>query len=307
MAGFPRAGGGWSVVLLLLSTAAIQQGTTAAGAPTRALVVVKTLVIDGMGTRTVDTNSARVPFGSKGLLVKKVPYAGPALSFRLQVLAGAPQDTGIPLTLSADVWSGDTTTLPRAEDVSRREEATVLAPESSYIFEIDHDPKTDRRIVLSVSARPIEEGEMIPSLAADQDSPIQFLMEVTRESGGVAGPPEVHLLSSMVGRAVTYSSGIKVPAPPGEPPRIIGLSVTMTAEQVQGSLVTVKVELSGSEFIDEGRTRTEPISRTEVHTITSGSRFEVQVTVPEPDPGHPDPPQGARPVLYRVGVTPTLG
>jgi len=32
-------------------------------APSRALITVRTLVIDGMGTRTVDTDTARVPFG----------------------------------------------------------------------------------------------------------------------------------------------------------------------------------------------------------------------------------------------------
>jgi hypothetical protein len=298
-------------MLVVAAAAGLLQSGSAAQAPARALVAVRTLVIDGMGTRTVDTDTARVPFGSKGVLIKRVPYAGPPLSFRLSVLAGSPQDTGIPITLSADVWSGDTSTLPRPEEISHREEATVIAPESSYLFEIDHDAKTDRRIVLSVSARPISEDELVPIRPVAEGSPIQFLMEVTRQSGGEAEAPDVHLLNTMVGQAVTYSSGIKMPDPRGGSSKIIGLTVIMTAEQVQGSLVTVKVELSGFEFVDALHSKIEPISHTEVQTVTAGERFETRVTVPSPDPAadaaHTAPDPGVRPVTYTVGVTPMLG
>ena len=290
----------------LLTLAAIAPAGSA-DAPTRALVTVRTLVIDGMGTRTVDTNTARVPFGSRGLLVKKVPYAGPPLSFRLTVLAQPPQETGIPLTLTADVWSGDTTGLPSPDQISHREEATVVAAEASYLFEIDHDAKTDRRIVLSVSARPIREADMLPAPAGDDEGQVQFLIDINRESGGTSAPPEAHLLNSMIGRPVTYLSGIKVPAPPGGKPRFIGLSVTMTVEQAQGDLLSVKVELTGSDYVDEARTRLEPIDHTEVQTVATGTRFEVSVTVPAPDPTHPAPAAGIKPVVYRVGVIPTLG
>src|SRR5262249_14225535 len=138
MVGSAIARGRFLVVLTLpplLMLAAIAPAGSA-DVPTRALVTVRTLVIDGMGTRTVDTNTARVPFGSRGLLVKKVPYAGPPLSFRLTVLAQPPQETGIPLTLTADVWSGDTTGLPSPDQVSHREEANVVAAEASYLLEI---------------------------------------------------------------------------------------------------------------------------------------------------------------------------
>ena len=299
------------MTLVVASAAFLLQSDSGAQAPSRALVVVKTLVIDGMGTRTVDTDSARVPFGNKGVLIKRVPYAGPPVSFRLSVLAGPPQDTGIPVTLSADVWSGDTSTLPRPEEISHREEATVIAAETSYLFEIDHDAKTDRRIVLSLSARSITEDELVPIRPVAEGSPIQFLMEITRQSGGQTDPPDVHLLNTMVGQAVTYSSGIKMPDPGGGPPKIIGLTVIMTAEQVQGNLVTVKVELSGYEFVDSKRSRIEPISHTEVQTVTFGERFETRVTVPTPDPTadsvHSPPDPGLRPVTYSVGVTPLLG
>ena len=175
-------------MFVVATAAGLMQSESGAQAPARALVVVRTLVIDGMGTRTVDTDSARVPFGSKGVLIKRVPYAGPPLSFRLAVLAGTPQDAGIPVTLSADVWSGDTSSLPRSEEISHREEATVIAPETSYLFEIDHDPKTDRRIVLSLTARPITEDELVPIRPVAESSPIQFLMEVTRQSGSETEP-----------------------------------------------------------------------------------------------------------------------
>jgi len=305
-----------SLLVLPLSRSPIlpagSPATMPAQAPTRALVTVKTLVIDGMGTRTVDTDSARVPFGSKGLLMKRVPYAGPMLSFRLAVLAGAPQEAGLPLTRSAEIWSGDVSHPPPDPEVSRREEATVLAAESSYLFEIDHDLKTDRRIVLSVMARPIGEEDLTPSLSDGMTRglvPVTFLIEVVRESGGVASDPDIHELSAMSGRQVTYSSGVRTPSRPGAAAETIGLTVAITPEQIQGRLLTIKVELSGSEYVDEARTRVEPIRLTEVQTVSSGSRLEVHTTVPAQGaaPAAPPPKSPLRPVTYRVTITPSLG
>jgi len=305
-----RAG---AIVLALLSPAAecmaqaAATRTAAEQVTTRALVTVRTLVIDGMGTRTVDTDTARVPFGSKGLLLKKVPYAGPPLSFRLAVLAGVPQESGLPLTITAEIWSGDVGRMPPPDGVSRREEATVVAAETSYLFEIDHDNRTDRRIVLSISARPVGEDELTPATVFGAIKPVGFLVEVVRESGGVAGEPDVHELSTMVGRQVTYSSGVRLAPRPGVEPQTIGLNVALLAEQVQGDLVTVKVELSGAEYVDEARSLIEPIRLTDVQTVSSGTRLEVHVTVPAAVADAPSRPAGIRPVTYRVSVIPTLG
>ena len=275
------------------------------GGETRALIIVKTLVIDGLGTRTVDTDTARVPFGSKGLLVKRVPYAGPALSFRLEVIAGAPQPSGIPLTLSADVWPGDVSRIPGPEELSHREEATVVAPESSYLLELDHDPRADRRVMISVSAKSIREDEALltpPPIA--EAGRIELAIQITRESPGSESTVENHLLTSMVGRPVSYGTGVTVPpSRPGGTARHVGLTVELNVESVQGELMTITARLSGADFVDEARTRLEPLDHTETRTVSSGTSFEVTITLPD---RASDQGPGVRPVTYRLLVTPAL-
>ncbi|HET9482210.1 MAG TPA: hypothetical protein VFP98_10690 [Candidatus Polarisedimenticolia bacterium] len=288
-----------------------------AAEPARALIIVRTLVIDGLGTRAVDTDSARIPFGSRGLLVKRVPYAGPPLSFRLAVQAGPPQESGIPLTLSAEVWSGDASPIPEGSAVTRREEAAMVAAETSYLMEIEHDPIADRRIVLSITARKVGEDEALPPPGLDPGETVHFLLEVIRESGGRTDPPDTHELSAAVGHSSTYSSGIRFPARAGPGPagagpayELIGVSITLTPERVLGQLVTVKVGIQGSEYVDATRTRLEPINHVEVFTVTSGSIQEFSVTVPKRG-ADPAPAAANQPVLvpvtYLVRVIPTVG
>jgi len=295
----------WAWLPLLLLDVAVPVPLPAQTAPpARALVTVGTLVIDALGTRTVDTDVALVPFGGTGLLIKRVPYAGPAVSFRLAVTAGHPQETGIPLTIAADVWSGEKSPAPPPSQVSHREEAVVISAEGSHLFEIDHDEGADRRIVLSLSARAATDLETSMPPAARPAGAVRFYIEVIRESGGQAAPPETQVLNTLVGLPVSYSSGVKVPGvSPRSARRFAGLSVSLTPERAQGDLITVKVELSGADFVDEARSRLEPISRVEFRTVSSGTRFEVMVELPSgSDPATP----GIRPVSYRIGVVPTL-
>ena len=284
-------------------------------------IMVRTLVIDPLGTRTVDTDSARVPVGSRGLLVKQVPYAGPPLSFRLSVLASEPQSAGIPLVVSSETWSGEVSSPPPADRMSRREEATVLGPESSYLLELDHDPRTDRRLVLSITAREGDGRSVAPPSVYPTPRAVDFLLEVVREKGGVADPPDSHTLTSMVGRPVTYSSGIKYSGARKEPaasapepgaadrtePQVVGLAITLVAESAQASLVTVRMEITGAELVDERGGRLEPFSHRAVHTVDSGTRYETTLTVPQGAPaGAERPDQALVPVKYWVAVTPTL-
>ena len=299
-----------SVALIPL---ALLLGNPPAGqqAASRALITVRTLVIDGMGTRTVDTDTARVPFGHKGILTKKVPYAGPPLSYRLAVTAGPPQEAGIPLTLSTDVWTGDASPIPPDDRIDHREEATVVSPEGSYLLEVEHDDATDRRVMLSITARPIGENEELPAMPpADTAGRVQFLLEISRQQGGVADPPDQQRLATIVGRPVTYSSGVILPgkakqgATSGERIATVGLTVVLTAERASGDLVTVRLELSGADYVDEQRTRLEPLRHADVRTVTSGTTFEVVLTLPL---ATPEAAPGLRPVTYRIAVTPSLG
>jgi len=292
--------------------------SSAEPAYTRALIVVRTLVIDGMGTRTVDTDTARVPFGSRGLLIRQVPYAGPPLSFRLSILAGPPQEAGIPVTVAAEIWNGGVDNAPAPGVVARREEATVVSPDSSYLFEIDHDETNERRVVLSISARPItEEQSMMPPMPLSSARPVHFLIAVIRQVGDTVDPVDSHILTTLVGQAVTYSSGITVRSAPGAggtgsetTSKTVGLTVTLTADQVLDSLITVKVRLSGADYVDAGRTMLEPIEMTTMTTVTSGSLFEITAKVPAAPgdslPAEPPPGVEIRPVTYTVQVTPRL-
>ncbi|HKY34177.1 MAG TPA: hypothetical protein VJV23_16740 [Candidatus Polarisedimenticolia bacterium] len=302
----------WLASLLALFPAPVPPlpSSPAAQPAERALVTVRTLVIDALGTRTVDTDSARIPFGSKGLLIRRVPYAGPPLSYRLTVLAGSPQPAGIPVTLASEAWAGEVSSPPEEGRLSRREEATVLSSDSSYLLELDHDQRSDRRIVLSISARPLRPGEDLSGSAPGAVAvPVSFLLKVEREVGGVPDPPDERVMSAMVGRPVTYSSGVRLSARAGEPDageeRMVGLTITLNAEQAQGSLVTVSVHLEGAEFVDQARTRLEPLKSRTIHTVPSGGALEVVVRVPEEQPGEAES-AGLRPVRYRVTVIPSL-
>jgi hypothetical protein len=111
-----------------------------------------------------------------------------------------------------------------------------------------------------------------------------------------------------VGRPVTYSSGVRLPAAPGEvgqDARTVGLTVTLAAEQVQGSLVSVRLELSGAEFVDPERRRLEPFRREAIRTVPSGTPFDVSVEVPDAESGA-GRDSGVVPVRYLVRVTPLL-
>lgn len=297
----------WLMALLALPPAHAPAGT---GEAPRALVVIRTLVMDSLGTRAVDTDTARIPFGSKGLLIKRVPYAGPPVSFRLAALVGSPQDSGLPLTLTSEVWSGEASSMPPDDRVARREEATVLTAEGSYLFEIDHDSEAGRRIVLSISARPLRPGEeavategLFPSA-----TPVRFLLEIERESGGHGDPPDVRTMSSMVGQPITYSSGVQLPRGPGsEAPAgsFLGMAISLRAEQVQGNLVSVGVRMSGAEYVDAARKRLEPFSQEAVRTVASGTPFELVVEIPAGGTASAAVPPIV-PVRYVVRVTPSL-
>ena len=225
--------------------------------------------------------------------------------------AGPPQEAGIPLTFSTDVWTGDASLIPPPDRIDHREEATVVSPEGSYLLEVGHDEAADRRIMLSITARPIGENEEMPTLLpAETAGRVQFLLEISRQQGGAADPPDRQILATIIGRPVTYSSGVilpdkaREPGASGERTVTVGLTVVLTAERASGDLVTVKMELSGADYVDERRTRLEPLRHEDVRTVTSGATFEVSVTVP---PGSPEAAPGFRPVAYRINVTPILG
>ncbi|MGH9869166.1 MAG: hypothetical protein ACREAA_13505 [Candidatus Polarisedimenticolia bacterium] len=281
---------------LAVASDTLSDATASDTSPPRAQVEVRALVIDPLGTRSVDTARARVPVGATGLLVRRVPYAGPPLSFRLRVKVGIPGTEGMPITMVSETWSGDTAGEPAEEAISRREETATLGPDSSYLMEIAHDPAADRRIVLSISARPASDAEDVPAVVpAPSGRAVSFLLEVIREQDGKVDPPDVQTLTSLVGLTVTYSSGVRLLAPGGDTQGegFVGLSVVLKAEQVQDRLVSVGVTLSGAEFADAERRRLQPFEHLAVRTVPSGAAFDVSVEIP---PG----------VRYQVRVTPSL-
>ncbi len=284
---------------------------------THALVEVRTLVIDGLGTRTVDTDRARVPFGSKGLLIRQVPYGGPPLSFRLSVLAGPPQEAGIPLTLAAEIGGGGRGRAAAGERLAARGGHRGLSRRLLSLRDRSRR-KTDRRVVLSISARAITGQEaLMPSMPEQAARPVHFFIAVVRQVGSTTDPPDTHALTSLVGRPVTYSSGITIHRGPGPggpgadrtASKTAGLTVTLTAEQVLDRLITVKVRLSGADYVDAERTRLEPIEVTRMQTVTSGSPFEIVARIPpqgDEDGGETPQEEGLRPVTYLVQVTASL-
>ncbi|MCI0545607.1 MAG: hypothetical protein L0Z49_14385 [Actinobacteria bacterium] len=293
----------WAMIALVVAGSIAQ----ASEDPSRALVTVRTLVIDSLGTRTVDTHTARVPFGHTALLSSRVPYTGPPLSFRLEVGVSAPQPSGIPIRIVSRAWPGEPDD-PGAAGAPGREEETILPRESSYLLELHYDPAADRRILLSVKARPVVENEAVPAPPpAHVADRVRFFLEITRRQGDLSEPVDFHQLESIVGRPVRYESGVRLATGlDGEGGEFLGTRVTLTPESSHGTLVTVKLELSGADAIDPLGIRVEPFRHTEVRTVTSGSRFDVDVTVPQDHPPGADDP-AILPVTYTVAVTTTLG
>ena len=266
-----------------------------------ARVTVKTMVIDALGTRTVDRDNALVPFGGRGLLVKQVPYGGPPLSYRLAVHIGPADASGeIPVTLVADVWNGSVEEAPEAADRSQRQESGRVGEGSSRLMELAYHEETDRRILVSVSAVPDDGDEAvdIASLLGPQAAvPVDFYIVVSRQQGGVPEPPESYILTAIVGHPVTYSSEVRAASGSGA---TTGVSVTLTAEMARHGLVTVRVRLTGADYIDVERQRTLPINHSSVHTVKSGLPLSVDLRLP---PEKTDDP-AIVPVVYTVTVTP---
>ncbi len=256
--------------------------------------------MDALGTRTVDVAAARIPYNSTGLLMRQVPYGGPPLSFRLLVRPETPSDEGIRLVMNTEVWSGGLDGGP-AHSVARREETAVIALESSYLLELAHEraPGSDtaaseRRVVLSISLsdqedRPGADPGGVPLRA------VHFVFQMIRQNGPAVDPPETHVLSSLVGRPVTYSS--RVVALDGGADVSPGLTFTLAAEGTQGDLVTVRLRVSGFDYVDESRTRLAPVAHESLHTVRSGTSFLVEVPVGS---------DGKPPVAWVVNVTPRL-
>ena len=268
-----------------------------------ARITVKTIVIDALGTRTVDEDNALVPFGGRGLLLKQVPYGGPPVSYRLVVHIGPAEASGeVPVTLLADVWDGRVDEAPAAAGRSQRRESGRVGEGSSHLMELVYFEETDRRILVSVSLTPDDGDEPvdIASLLRPQGAvPVDFYIVLSRERGGVPEPPESYILTAIVGHPVTYSSQIRAAAGSGA---TTGLSVTLTAEKARDGLVTVRVGLTGADYVDAERKRTLPIHHSSVHTVRSGFPLSVDVRLPPEKTEDPT----ILPVVYRVTVTPSV-
>jgi hypothetical protein len=85
-----------------------------------------------------------------------------------------------------------------------------------------------------------------------------------------------------------------------------GLSVTLEAEQVRGNLVSVRLVLSGAEFTDLLRTRLEPFRHEAIHTVPSGTAFDVALSIPSEPPAAAAGAPAMGTVRYVVRVTPLL-
>ena len=274
-------------------------------APTRALIVVRTLVIDPMGTRTVSTDRARVPFGTRGLLVRGVPYAGPALAFRLAARPAQPTPEGIPLELQADIWSGAAEKPPPPASMAHRNEATTLAAEGSFLLELEHDEQARRRIVLSITARPIgEQDELPPDPEPAAARGVEIYLQIIRQAGPKAEEPITHNLTTVMGRSVSYSLTVRnLSALPGVSGQTVGGTIVVTPESWQGDLVTIKTDMTGAEYLDEARSRVEPFRLSEVRTVRSGQPIDLSLMVPPADAAIPE---GGRQVTYSIIIVPTL-
>ena len=267
---------------------------------------VRTLVMDALGTRTVDVAVARVPYNSTGLLMRQVPYGGPPLSFRLLVRPETPSEEGIRLVMNTEVWSGGLDE-GLSDSLERREETAVIALDSSYFLELAHERTTrsgsagsERRVVLSITLS----DEDDPSGAYPGTLPLRavhFVFQMIRQNGPEVDPPETHVLSSLVGRPVSYSSSVisLAAGADGAP----GLTFTLAAEGTQGDLVTVRLRVSGFDYADENRTHLVAVAYESLHTVRSGSSFLVEIPVNPPDSAAAE---GKPPVAWVLSVTPRL-
>ena len=275
-----------------------------APAPAVACLQVRTLVMDALGTRTVDVATARVPFNSTGLLMRQVPYGGPPLSFRLLVRPATPREDGIRLTMTTEVWSGGLEDGPADGGMERREEIGVIAPESSYLLELAHERATatggaasERRVVLSITVSDREDPSQTDRGPLRE---VHFVFQMIRQNGPTVENPDTQSLSSLVGQAVSYSSRSVALGAASE--RAPGLTFTLAAEGTQGDLVTVRLRISGFDYADVERSRLAPVTYETLHTVRSGSSFLVEVPVVEED----GPPEGKPAVTWVVNVTPRL-
>jgi len=267
---------------------------------------VRTLVMDALGTRTVDVAVARVPYNSTGLLMRQVPYGGPPLSFRLLVKPETPSEEGIRLVMNTEVWSGGLDE-GLSHSLERREETAVIALDSSYLLELAHERAagsgsagSERRVVLSITLS----DEDDPSGACPGTLPLRavhFVFQMIRQNGPTVDPPETHVLSSLVGRPVSYSSSVMSLAAGAD--GAAGLTFTLAAEGTQGELVTVRLRVSGFDYADESRTHLVAVAYESLHTVRSGSSFLVEVPVKPPDSAAAE---GKPPVAWVLNVTPRL-
>jgi hypothetical protein len=274
-----------------------------APAPTIAYLQVRTLVMDALGTRTVDVSTARVPFNSTGLLMRQVPYGGPPLSFRLLVRPTTPTEDGIRLAMTTEVWSGGLNDGTDA-GMERREEIGDIAPDSSYLLELAHERATgtegsasERRVVLSITVSDQDESSKTDSGPLRE---VYFVFQMIRQNGPTVEFPNTQSLSSLVGRPVSYSSrSVALGAASEKSP---GLTLTLEAEGTQGDLITVRLKVTGYDYADVERSRLAPVAYETFHTVRSGSSFLVEVPVVEEDAS----PAGKPVVTWVVNVTPRL-
>ena len=140
---------------------------------------------------------------------------------------------------------------------------------------------------------------------------VNFHVEVFKESNGVAEPVDTRAMSTMIGVAATYTSGVKIAGKSAkDAPRFVGLGISLTPEKTSGELVTVRSELSGADFVDPARTQLIPIRLLDIRTVTSGTRFDLIVNLAAPaEPSDPLSQHAETPkplVTYRVAITPRV-
>lgn len=292
---------GRSVLFLGLIGMGLCTVAEAATRATLARIVVKTLVVDGMGTRTVDTSTAHVPFGSTGLLIRKIPYGGRPLSYRLSIRPGTPRRDGMPLDISARVWSGGPEADPSGHEISHRAESTILADQTSYLLELFHenegDLRPERRILLSIKASAASSRDVPHLLHATTPHPVRFLVEIIRRQGSETAPPDRQLLSGLVGESISYRWGSRSVDSDRSGTVEIHCSVTATPVALMGDLITVKIEFTGSESAGKESPRFQPIHKIASYTVRSGTPLEMVATLPAPEDSTPS-------VTYLLSITP---
>ncbi|MFQ5702154.1 MAG: hypothetical protein ACE5HU_09940 [Acidobacteriota bacterium] len=305
------SGGAIAALVLIVSSASSGILARTRSEPAQARIVVRTLVIDGLGTRTVDTNTAHVPFGSTGLLLRKVPYGGPPLSFRLFIRLETPRPDGIPLGMAADVWAGGIQAEGSVEAVSHRRASAIVADQTSYLLELYHEQGDalhgERRILLSIAVSP-EDAQGVPAAPPPRSlRPVRFIMEIARREGARTKPFDKQILSGLFGHPVSYSWGVRSLDSKGRSPAKTGLNVTLTPETWTAGLMTVKVVVSGIDYLDEDHALVGSIDQVDRHTVRSGVQFQVTASPHAPAdasilPG-PGGDSGAK-VAWILNVTP---